>query len=896
MRFFPVLLATLVSLVFAASASAATTWTVNDPGDAGDGTCDVSCTLRDAVTNAADGTDSADGNHDTIRFGSGTTTVTLASPLPIDKAFLKIDGCASTETAPCVTIEPTSAADNALDVQAGGVHVDRVSIVGAHTAIAANSSAGDLEVTGSWLGVTAANTPGGNAIAVAVNGPSSVIGGTAAADRNRIENSSTAGVTISSDTNTVAGNDFKANAEGVAFRGGGASGNQIGGTTSAPTTCDGACNAFAGGTGNAIQVDHDAIGTMIKGNYVGLDADGTSDPNTAMGISIDGATSTTVGGFLLGDPNVVQGGTYGIHAEGQDTTIWGNRVGLNPAGTAKVAAPSEWGIHADEPVNHEARLFSNRVAVGALSDPAEGGIDVSGEDVVLHGNVVGVGTGGQNVGGSGFGIHVTGVGGEIGGPSSDNGNTVAHAAAGGIDIAGGKNNVLENNTLTQNGRGVVVRQLNTNSNSEASGNEIGGDTTATANRISGSAHDAITIMPRSASSLDATNPDSGNVIGVNTGSGNGAIATDLFVDLGPDGPGNAGAVNGGIAPPSITVASGSVVRGTGARAGATVRVFTRPAGQVGTLGAYVGTSTAASNGTWSVAAGSALANGTRVVALQTDATVGSSELSGEHAVDTVGPAVTIPTGPTGPTRDTTPTFTFASEAGATFQCQVDSGAYAACTSPRTTAPLGDGAHTFRVRGRDAIGNVGPAVVRTFTVDTTAPTTAISTKPKALTRSRSPKFSFKANEPAVIECSIDGKKYEVCSVIGPLKDGRHTLRARAYDEAGNTDATPATWTFRVDATAPKVKLGATAKRKGKTLRIKVACPKAEKDGPCRGTLTVKRKGKVIAKKAYKIKAGKTATVVLKPKHLPAKGAKLALSTTAKDKLGNKKPVRKTAKVK
>ncbi len=52
---------------------------------------------------------------------------------------------------------------------------------------------------------------------------------------------------------------------------------------------------------------------------------------------------------------------------------------------------------------------------------------------------------------------------------------------------------------------------------------------------------------------------------------------------------------------------------------------------------------------------------------------------------------------------------------------------------------------------------------------------------------------------------------------------------------------------------------------------------------------------MAKKTYRIKAGKTATVVLKPKHRPAKGTKLALSTTARDKLGNKRTVRKTARV-
>ena len=70
------------------------------------------------------------------------------------------------------------------------------------------------------------------------------------------------------------------------------------------------------------------------------------------------------------------------------------------------------------------------------------------------------------------------------------------------------------------------------------------------------------------------------------------------------------------------------------------------------------------------------------------------------------------------TNDPTATFGFSSEAGSSFQCKLDSGSYASCSSPKTTAHLADGSHAFYVRATDQAGNVDPtSASRTFTVDT-----------------------------------------------------------------------------------------------------------------------------------------------------------------------------------
>src|SRR5665647_1854959 len=60
-------------------------------------------------------------------------------------------------------------------------------------------------------------------------------------------------------------------------------------------------------------------------------------------------------------------------------------------------------------------------------------------------------------------------------------------------------------------------------------------------------------------------------------------------------------------------------------------------------------------------------------------------------------APTITSKPTNPVSSATAIFTFAGPPGATFQCQLDATAFAACTSPKTYSGLSHGSHTFLVK-------------------------------------------------------------------------------------------------------------------------------------------------------------------------------------------------------
>jgi CSLREA domain-containing protein len=183
-----------------------------------------------------------------------------------------------------------------------------------------------------------------------------------------------------------------------------------------------------------------------------------------------------------------------------------------------------------------------------------------------------------------------------------------------------------------------------------------------------------------------------------------------------------------------------------------------------------------------------------------------SPASRSFTVDTVAPDTTIDSGPSGLTNDTTPTFTFSSEAGATLECALDTGAYAACTSPHTAAALSEGAHTFQVRASDAAGNEDSTPAsRAFTVDTIAPETTILEGPSGATSDSTPTFTFSSETGATFECALDNGAFAGCAspqTTAVLTDGPHTFDVRATDAAGNADLSPASRAFSIDAGPPE----------------------------------------------------------------------------------------------
>jgi hypothetical protein len=168
------------------------------------------------------------------------------------------------------------------------------------------------------------------------------------------------------------------------------------------------------------------------------------------------------------------------------------------------------------------------------------------------------------------------------------------------------------------------------------------------------------------------------------------------------------------------------------------------------------------------------------------------------------PTIAIAKAPRPLSRERRPAVEFVANRPVAFSCQVDGDAPQPCASPFVVpAALADGSHGIVVSGVDLAGREGRSSVASFVVDTRAPRTAIAKHPPKLllTHRRRARgvFRFKADEiGATFVCKVDRGLPRFCSsrLARRFAAGRHTVRVRAEDGAGNVDRTPAAFHFRV----------------------------------------------------------------------------------------------------
>ena len=128
-------------------------------------------------------------------------------------------------------------------------------------------------------------------------------------------------------------------------------------------------------------------------------------------------------------------------------------------------------------------------------------------------------------------------------------------------------------------------------------------------------------------------------------------------------------------------------------------------------------------------------------------------------VDTTAPDTQIVTGPSGTSSSASASISFSSEPQATFECKLDTGAWAGCANPRAYSGLANGNHTFQVRAKDGAGNVDSTPAsRTWTV-------ALPQEPAPEVPPTTPPPS---TGPADLFLAANGSDSAACSASAPCK--------------------------------------------------------------------------------------------------------------------------------
>ncbi|MBZ4408562.1 hypothetical protein K8640_10085 [Myxococcus sp. XM-1-1-1] len=249
-----------------------------------------------------------------------------------------------------------------------------------------------------------------------------------------------------------------------------------------------------------------------------------------------------------------------------------------------------------------------------------------------------------------------------------------------------------------------------------------------------------------------------------------------------------------------------------AEAGSTVKV---------TVNGITWTTTTAVGGTWSIAAQTTIAEGSRTASVTaTDATGNISPAATvTFTVDRTPPGAPVISTPLANTQVGTAGtgFSGTAEPNSTVTVTVNGTSWTATTtaggtwSVPTKTTIAEGSRTASVTARDAAGNTSTAASVSFTVDTTAPDRPVVTTPAAgsTVGTAGTGFSGTAEAGSTVTVTVSGESWTATTTAGgawsiptqtTLPAGSQTASVTATDAAGN-DSTARTVTFTVDKTPP-----------------------------------------------------------------------------------------------
>ena len=304
-------------------------------------------------------------------------------------------------------------------------------------------------------------------LGVSIQSANNTIGGTTAAARNvigvrgnGIENGGSATGTMIQG-NFIGTDHTGATGFGVANVGvhDGVDSITIGGTVS------GARNIISGNNGDGLSLTGSNL--VIQGNFIGVDVTGTKAVGNNQGVSLSG-NNILLGGTTVAARNVISGNrNRGIGLQGtfSGTLVQGNYIGVDVSGTKALGNGNEGvSIFGGSPTNHQiggatgtpgtppGNIISNNATFGVS-------LNVTNNNLV-EGNIIGADVTGTKAMGNTFdGINISGTGNVIGGTTAGTANIIAFNGTGGNAGDGvhvpnttpdSVNNAIEGNSIFSN--------------------------------------------------------------------------------------------------------------------------------------------------------------------------------------------------------------------------------------------------------------------------------------------------------------------------------------------------------------------------------------------------------------------------------------------------------------
>lgn len=339
--------------------------------------------------------------------------------------------------------------------------------VGSGVRIGGAASTGN-QVTGNYIGTDSLGTTalGNTNCGVQIDGaPDNVIGGSVAGEGNVISANGRQGICVtgSGATGTVVrGNYIGTNAGGTQALGNAYYGVHLDG---APNSVIGGAepnerNLISGNGAAGVRIlGSQATGTIIQGNYIGLQSNGQEAlPNGDSGVVIEGAANNTIGGTTSSAGNVISGNTVSgvsiFGSEAQGNVIVGNYLGTQANGT--VSLSNGWsGVYILDASNNivggPAAGARNILAGNIYHGVFIGGSSATGN--VVQGNHIGTGIDGtENLGNTVHGVFITtgASGNQVGGPLEGEANLITNNGGDGVYVDSGTGNLISRNSILAN--------------------------------------------------------------------------------------------------------------------------------------------------------------------------------------------------------------------------------------------------------------------------------------------------------------------------------------------------------------------------------------------------------------------------------------------------------------